>query len=273
MTLRFRNQQIFLISAEIFVSCIAFLAFQSGVQTQAGNCNVSSFGIHGCLSQPVIRLGQAGSPVFKQMASQTVQQTDSVLFTVASEPFQESDIPAACAVIVSFQCRNAVRVGTDNGYGTDVFRIQRQNAVILKQYHALFSGFQGQRSMFIRVVIGNRNTVIFTVICEQAEQESGGKKPFTGGSNIFFSNQTFLQRFQNVEISVAAVQVTSVFNGQGSAFGRGCGHFMIHMEITDGPAVTDHMTFESPFFAQCFFQKGFTAAGGFSVHPVIGAHH
>ena len=142
--------------------------------------------------QPVIRLGQAGSPVFKQMASQTVQQTDSVLFTVASEPFQESDIPAACAVIVPLKRGNAVSVRTNYRNGFDTLRIQGQDAVILQQHHALFSGFQGKSGMLVCIVIRNGNAVIFTVIRKQTEQESCSKQPFTGGGDVFFGNQAFL---------------------------------------------------------------------------------
>ena len=45
------------------------------------------------------------------------------------------------------------------------------------------------------------------------------------------------------------------------------------MEITDGPAVTDHVSTETPFVSQCLFQQGFTAAGRFTVDTVVGAHH
>ena len=47
---------------------------------------------------------------------------------------------------------------------------------------------------------------------------------------------------------------------------------MVDMEITDGPAVADHMAFESPFVPQGILQECLAAAGRFAVYTVIGAH-
>ena len=126
--------------------------------------------------------------------------------------------------------------------------------------------------MSVRIGIGYRNTVIFTVIGKKPQQETGGKETHTGGGNLFFGNKSFLVCLHHMEIRIAAVQITPVPDGQGCAFGGCSGYLVIDMEIPDGPAVTDYMPLESPFSAQGILQQRFAAAGRFSVDTVVGAH-
>ena len=104
--------------------------------------------------------------------------------------------------------------------------------------------------MFIRVVFGNRDLIILTVIREQAEHKPGCKKTLACSCNIIFCNKTFVKGFKNMKISVSAVQVASVFDCHSRAFGRSGSYLMIYMKIPDRPAIADHMTLKTPFFTK-----------------------
>ena len=206
------------------------------------------------------------------MASEAVQHADAAGLAVSPDTFQEGDIAGTCAVVVALQRRDAVRIRADDGDRFDFCWIQGQGSVVFQKNHALFCRLQGQRIVFIGIGIGDGDTVVFAVFIEEAQEIPGCEKTFTGCRDLFFRHQSLFQSLEHMEIGVAAVQVAAVFQGQGGAFFGRVGHFMILMEIADGPAVADHMTAEPPLFAQGFLQQRFASAGGLAVDAVVGTH-
>ena len=273
LPLAFRQLQILLVPAEVLVPGVAFLAFQSGVQPDAGDGHVGDLGVHRRFRHPVLRLGQPAGPVLEQVASQAVKHPDPVLLAVGPDPGQEGHIPAARSVIVSLQGHHAVRVRADHRDATDLFGIQRQRSVVLQQHHALFRRLPGQRGMFVRIHGRHRDPVILAVGIKQAQQGPRCHQPDTRPRDVRFRNQSFLQGFEDVQVGIPAVQVASVADRQRRAFRRGPGNMVVHMEVLDRPAVADHMSPESPLLPQRVLQQRFRSAGRFPVHPVVGAHH
>ena len=120
------------------------------------------------------------------MAADAVKNPDSVLSAVSPYSFKKSNISAAGSVVISFQCRNAVSIRPDHGYSFYFFRIQRKYSIVFKQNHAFFSGSERKRGIFIRICIGYRNLVIFTVIIEQAEKKACCENAFAGSRDFIF---------------------------------------------------------------------------------------
>ena len=270
--LAFRNQQIVFVAAEVFVAGIALLAFEAGVEPDAGNRHVRLLGIHGRLGQAVVGLGQVGGPVLEKVAAEAVEHADPVRFAIRPDPLEEGHIAGTGPVVVALQGRNAVGVRADDGNCPDLCGIQRQGPVVFQQHHALFRRLQGQGIVFIRIGVGNRDAVVFAVFIEKPQQETCREKSFAGRRDHLLRHQSLLQGLEHVEISVPAVQVAAVFQGQGGAFLGRVRYLVVFVEIPNGPAVADHMAPEPPLFTQGLFQKGFASAGGFAVHAVVGAH-
>ena len=273
LPLGFRNQQVDLVSAEVFIAGIPFFTFQSGIQPDACDRDVSSFRIHGSFRQPVIRLGEIGCSVFEKVASEAVKNTDPMLCCIGAKSAEERDIAAAGSVVVAFQRHDAVRVGTDYRDRPDLLRVQRKRTVVLQQHHALFCGLQRKAIMIIRIRIRYRDPVVLTVVCKHTEQEARGEKAFTGQCDLILGHQTFLDRFHHMQVRISAVQIAAVFDRERGAFRRCRRYLMVLMEITDRPAVTDDMPLESPFLPQRLFQQRLASAGRFSVYTVVCAHN
>ena len=196
-----------------------------------------------------------------------------MLSAVCPDAGEECDITAARAVVIAFQGRNTVGVGTDHGDRPDFRGIQRKDSVVIQQHHAFFRSLQSQFIMLIRVGGSHGNAVVFTVVIEQAQEAARCKETDAGGGNLFFRNKPLPEGFYHMQVSVSAVQVTAVFEGERSALRRSIRNLMVDMEITDGPAVADNMPLKSPFFAERFLQQCLTSAGWLPVHPVVGAHN
>ena len=66
--------------------------------------------------------------------------------------------------------------------------------------------------------------VIFSII-KKTQQESGGEEPFSGGSDLFLGDKPVLISLQQMEICIAAVDVTAVFQCESGGFqiGRAAG--------------------------------------------------
>ena len=59
------------------------------------------------------------------------------------------------------------------------------------------------------------NAVVLASV-KKAQQETGGEQPLSRQCNVFLCDQAVLNGSQQVQISIAAVYVTSLFQGKGS---------------------------------------------------------
>lgn len=80
------------------------------------------------------------------------------------------------------------------------------------------------------------NAVVLASV-KKAQQETGGEQPLSRQCNVFLCDQAVLNGSQQVQISIAAVYVTSLFQGKGSGLPGIFRNPVVFMEILDCPAV------------------------------------
>ena len=202
----------------------------------------------------------------------TIQYPNTVNAAIGADAFQHGDVPAGRAVVVAFQRQHAVRVGTDHCQGADLLVVKRQYAIVFQQHHGFFCSGKGKGVVGVCIVLRVGNGVILAVVSEKPQQDAGGEQSLTGGGDLLFRHEAFLIGFQHVKVGVAAVYVTAVVNGQRGRFRGSGGDHVMGVEISNGPAVADHMPLKAPLVPKGILQQGFGAAGRLSVHPVVGTH-
>ncbi len=267
-----RNIQRYLITGSKRVSRIAFLAFKRRIQTNASNHNVRIFSNQFCLGNAVIPHAKRLHTILEQMTALAVEHADAMFLRIGTNSCKEGHIAAGTPIVIAFKCRNAVRIRTDNADRADFLCIQRQDAVIAQQHHALFCRFECQRIVFIRVIFSERNSIVLAVIREAPKQIACRVHALASGRNLLFRDEPFLICRQHMQVCVAAVDIASVLEGKCSRFRRGIRHMMMLMEITDCPAVGRHMPLKLPLVAQNIHQQRFRAAGRLAIDAVIRTH-
>ena len=186
--------------------------------------------------------------------------------------FQDGGITGSGAVIVADQSNTAVGIGADDTDGAHLLHIQRQQAVILQQDAALSACFLGQSQMLITFHSFVGDLIEFAALAHDTQQVTGGEQALSGQGNLLFGDQTFLESLHHVQVSIAAVQVAAHFQCQGSGLRGSLGDHMTFVEVTNGPAVGDHMALKAPFAADLIHQQELTAAAGLAVGSVVSTH-
>src|SRR5215813_8275045 len=97
------------------------------------------------------------------------------------------------------------------------------------------------------------------------EQTLNGKIDFAVGKQAIRSGKGHSAKLRT------ATQVRSGFYGEGSGLFEGENVTVGLMEVADGPAIGDDITFEAPLFAKCVEEK-VIGTRGLTEHGVIGAH-
>lgn len=174
-----RELQGILVAAGVFVARVALLAFQGGIQANAGNDHIRLLGGPLRFGQAVAGLPQALHPILVKMAAFGIKHPG---FTLAGFPdtLQEGDIAAGNTVVVAFQHRMAVRHGAHHGHGLELAEVQGQQPVVAQQHHGAAGYLQGQGSVLVRVHFQGVDLVIFAVIREQAQADTGGHHVYRG---------------------------------------------------------------------------------------------
>ena len=148
-------------------------------------------------------------------------------------------------MVVSHQSAPAVGIGADDPDGFQAFRRKGKHTVIFQQYHALRSSLGGCFEMLRTFQSVKSDFVIFSII-KKTKQESGGEEPFSGSSDLFLGDKPVLTSLQQMELCIAAVDVTAVFQCKSGGFLCGVRHHMPCVEIPNGPAVRHEMALKVP---------------------------
>ena len=109
------------------------------------------------------------------------------------------------------------------------------------------------------------------MLVEHAQLHAGSHQALHARRDVFFSEQSFTDGGQDVQIDRAAVQVAAVLDGQRGRFRRGIRDLVVQMEIADCAAVGDKVSLKSPVAAQNFGQQ-IVGAGGLAIDAVVSAH-
>ena len=175
-------------------------------------------------------------------------------------------------MVISYQSATAVRIGADYADCPDILFFQRKDAVILQKHKALCRGTGGCLHMLraFQPVISNP---VIPGLIKQSQQKPGGKQPFRRLSDFLLRHQSVLAGFQQVQIGIAAVDITAILQCHSCRFLRRVRHHMMFMKVPDCPAVRDIVPLKAPLFPQDILYQGSAAAAGFPIGPVIGAHH
>ena len=168
--------------------------------------------------------------------------------------------------------RNAVGVRADDRHGLERRKVQRQDAVVFQKHHAAPRRVQRRLRVPVAVVGFIGNLVVFVVVAEQPQQVAARERAHARLRDFFLSHAAFLQRLQQHQIRVSAVDVAAVLQRQRRAFRRGVGDLVELVEIRNRAAVGDIVSLKAPLAAQDVAHQALGAAARLAVHAVVRAH-
>ena len=187
------------------------------------------------------------------------------------DALQHRHITGRGAVIIPDESAAAVCIWPDDADGP--FCLQGEKPVVLQQNTGLQCGLMGELQVRVTLHGGIGDRIVFRFFpIHDAQKVAGGEQMHRRFGDVFLRDELLIISAHQALVGVSAVEITAHFQGEGGGFRRGVGDMMAGVKVPDGPAVGDHVPLKLPLSAERVAEKKLTAAAGFPVGAVVGAH-